>query len=387
MPNVGAIIKSQVDLELSTPKLQQQMQWLSAAIDQNAKAAKRSLSQNITAEIITIERRAREMARVLRDAYKAEQPPAKPRTFGQVLSDFGDRHRQTFQNIARGGQELRRTAAVGTGMVVGATYAAAAAAGSTTLDTFTGSIRMLTLEIGAGAQPAIMALSRWIQRMAKDAKNMPDGTVGGVAGGLAGSVLGGLGLRAIVTMFSAHPALRVAGLVGGAVLGGLGGAIGGSRAERALARDERIEQMARAFVTGGEDLANKAHVNIVRLFNRTAGRDPTPAEKKQIEAAEEVGHALKRSEDPEFRKRRNEFLTAGLDMPASFTDMADLRRQAQLAVFDKGGPLEAANAIRELELNLNAIGGRQVDILGKIEENTRKPEGERQAEVRPAMVG
>lgn len=386
MANVGAAIKSQIELELNAPKLKQQLQWLSAAIEVNAKGAKRALSQNITAEIIAIERRAREMERVLRSAYKAAQPPKPPPTMRQRLGDFFDRHEGKFATAGRIGQDIGRGAMRIGAVTAGLTFGAAAAAGSTTLDTLTGSIRMLTLEVGSRAQPAIIGLSRWIQRAAKSAKDLPEGAVGGGAGALLGGAVVGILGRALTGAFFGSR-FGPAGLVGGAILGGVGGMVAGSRTEKALARDERIEQMARAFVIGGEKVANAAHVGVGQYFKRVKAGEIKPTDENQ-RAIDEIQHALRRAEDPEFRKRKDEFLTAGLDMPASFTDLADLRRQAQLAVFDKGGALGAANAIKELENNMNVFSGKQVDLLGMIEKNTRKDNpGDQQANVRPAQAG
>ena len=73
--------------------------------------------------------------------------------------------------------------------------------------------------------------------------------------------------------------------------------------------------------------------------------------------------AVKRSE--QMRKADPDaFKSAGLNMPASYAGLADVRQQAQLSVFSMG-PLEMKNWMEEMKNNVAAIAqGNQQGNVG-----------------------
>lgn len=235
----------------------------------------------------------------------------------------------------------------------GLTFAAAAAAGSTTLDTLTGSLKMLSLAAGAKTQESVLKVARVIQKMAKWADEAQPGTISGIAGGAAGA---GIGAK-IGTMVGGPGAGTAIGAGLGLLSGGLAGQILGTKF-----KSDYTEDLATRFARN-PDLAGKALAAAARLDKQAdkqkmgmaewvfANDDP---EKRTRDAAKMLREAVTRGEamraaDPDGFKR------AGLGMGGTFSGLSDVRMQAQAAVFQPGGELGAANRAKELENNQKAM--------------------------------
>lgn len=235
------------------------------------------------------------------------------------VDDMRARLKSFWENrneIARDGlSKVGQVAGVGGGMA----FAAAMAAGSTTLDTLTGSLKMLSMAAGGKTQAGVLKISEYIQRLAKVVENAPSGTIGGVGGALAGFKLGG---------------------VPGAIAGAAGGALFEANAAASLdARRMAIQSK------------NKPD-EVSKLWN-----EKTRLEANKWRGFEDqqrlitINRSLKMLEG---KQSLPEMKTAGLNLPASYIGLADVRQQAQMAAVSKG-PLEMENFKKELELNRKAL--------------------------------
>lgn len=267
---------------------------------------------------------------------KERQDTRGGKTLSATMPGFGD----TGNNSGVMGK-LEKLFSLGGGIfgaASGMTLGAAAAAGSTTLDTLTGSLQMLGLAAGAKTQDAVLSVSRLLQNMARAVDNAPRGVVGG-----SGGVLGG---AAVGWAFGGLP---------GAVAGGIGGGVVGGITEKATGDFADKRRMI------GQIKANPEHVGkLLKEINELEANQPwysfIPFTGNTVEIAKRRGairtfEAQNRGIAP---KTEEPFKTAGLNMPASYAGLGDVRQQAQIAAVSKG-PLETENWQRDMLNNLKAI--------------------------------
>lgn len=316
-----------VELQLKTDQMVAEMKAVLAETNKTATAAEAAFNKvanrgvKRTTEALSQQRK--EYIK-LSDEYRKQKRLETIRK--QVVWDhmsFGEK----AQNIAGRGASV---AGQVSGATAGLAFAGAAAAGQTTFDTLTGSLKMLALAAGSKAQPAIMKISEWIQKLAKIAENAPTGAITGIAGAAAG--------------------FKIAGLPG-AIIGGIGGGM-----TEAMASNDR---QGRAMAIRAKD--NKEELN--KLWN-----EKTTLEGNKWRGWEEnnrliaVKKAIKLLENKATLP--DDMKTAGLGMPGSYSGLADLRQQAQMSVFTSGGALEAANKAKELENNQKAMQPVVEEIKG-----------------------
>lgn len=273
---------------------------------------------------------------------------------------------------------------------VGLTFAGAAAAGSTTLDTLTGSIKKLTLALGAKTQNDVLNLSKRIQEFGNSVASTSKTDLYAGGGLLTGAVLGyryggmkgvpigaGLGLAAGLGT-SGHPILggTMAGASLGAMAFGLPGAIGGGAVGAGYGaltstkfKGDYTQDLATNLANNPDKIA-KALTAAAKLDRQAqsqelgtlewffANDDPAARTKG---AAKMLRDAVAQAESI---RAGEGFKTSGLNMPASYAGLSDVRQQAQLALFSKG-PLEMANFVKELELNRKALESNTAEVKKK----------------------
>lgn len=231
------------------------------------------------------------------------------------------------------------------GAVSGLAFAGAAAAGQTTLDTLTGSLKKLALAAGAHTQGAVLKLSQYIQRLGNAVENAPPGSFTVVGAGLTGAAIGG----------------KVGGPVG-AGIGAVGGILTGGWLEDQAQTQFYTQKLANKIGKDPKSIANAEAVakrlgEQAKEINMGAPGglqkiDQTIATRNMIRDAV----AIAKGEAPGLK-------TAGLGMQGAFSGLGDLRQQAQLSVFAPGGELGAENRIKELELNQKVLNKEAVDEL------------------------
>ncbi len=227
------------------------------------------------------------------------------------------------------------------GAVSGLAFAGAAAAGQTTLDTLTGSLKKLALAAGAHTQGAVLKLSEYIQRLGNAVEKAPPGSVTVVGAGLTGAAIGG----------------KVGGPIG-AGIGAAGGILAGGWLENQSQTQFFTQKLANKIGSDPKSIANaegaaKRMDEILKKMMVTDHRfEGTLNTRDMIRNA----IAIAKGEAPSMK-------TAGLGMPGSFSGLGDLRQQAQLSVFAPGGELGAENRIKELELNQKVLNKEAVDEL------------------------
>jgi len=245
-------------------------------------------------------------------------------------------------NIAGGlGKFAAGVGAVGAGAAAMA-FSGAAAAGSTTLDTLTGSLKMLSLAAGTKTQAPVLKLSALIQSLARATDKAPNGLIGGLGGAATGAAIGA----------------RFGGPLG-SLIGGLGGGLAGGIGEKAVNdfADKRrmVEKLKgdpkyiETLLKEVNDLEKDWWSNIPFVGNN-------------VEIAKRRG-AIRAFESKQ-KLQGDELKTAGIGMPGSYSGLADLRQQAQLGVFGAGGDLGAENTVRELKLNTEAVNKNTGAIEG-----------------------
>ena len=356
--STGSIADGFVEIQLKTDQMAAEMRAVIAETGKTAKAAEDAFNKvanrglkRVTEETI---RQRREVVR-LGDEYR------KRMGYDSTGGMSGGRVAKiaSMANTARG--VLGATVTASTAL----TFAAAAAAGSTTLDTLTGSIKMLSLAAGAKTQDGVLRISKWLQGLSHSVDKMnpmdlyagagllTGASIGYRFGGVKGAVVGGgVGLGAgLAAGGNAMAGGAIAGgMAGGAVLG-VPGAIGGA-AIGALIGAIKDTKFSGDYE---KDLAIKMARDpekIGKALGKAAVMDKQGPEGKA--AAEMLRNAVAKAEvmrkaDPES------FKTAGLGFPGTFHGLADLRQQAQSAVFSSGGELGQANAVKELQNNQKVL--------------------------------
>lgn len=275
----------------------------------------------------------------MKDFYKATESSTDKA--GKLLTRLRDinkmaKFRETPLPKAFDFAAMGNAAAAGTGNVIGKgiglagaaaglTFAGAAAGGSTTLDTLTGSFKMLALTIGEKVQPAILKFADWIQNISKKIERTPG--IGPGTGALAAGV-------------ATFGVTKNPFLAGGAAI-----ATGAGMAAADLS--EKREQAIERLRTDPNYLLQQ--IKKATLEEKETGKPETFIRGMIREAEKRNREGFKGDEAG---------LRAGLGMPAKYTAFADIRQEAQLAGFDKG-QLEILNAIKEFHNNVKAMGNKQ----------------------------
>ena len=290
---------------------------------------------------------------------------------------MGDTKMQRFEKLLERVSNATKTGfsiagGVGAG-AAGLTFAAAAAAGSTTLDTLTGSLKMLSLAAGAKLQNAVMGISKRLQSLAHSVDSTSKtnllaggGLLAGAAmgyklGGFQGAALGaGVGLGGGLAL-GGHSVLgyglagaSIGGMVGGmpgAMVGAAGGALFGTVATTKT-RGEYIEDIAVSFLKDKER-AGRALGVAARLEKQAQGLSGDQRG-STLNAAKWIREGLAKSEAMRAAGLDGQFKPAGLNLPASYVGLADVRQQAQMAAVSKS-PIEMENFIKELKNNTDAL--------------------------------
>lgn len=231
---------------------------------------------------------------------------------------------------------LGRVAGAGLATLGGATaltFAGAAAAGSTTLDTLTGSLKMLSLAAGAKTQAPVMAISRLIQDLAKGVKDVPNGVIGAAGGAATGALIGA----------------KMGGPWGALIGAGIGG-VGAGLVEKGA--NDFADQ--RGMIGRLKSDPNKEIMKIINEVNdlEKPWWANIPFVGNNVEIAKRRG-AIRKAEN-KGRAEDAGMLTAGLGGQASFSG-ADVREKAQMGIYGAGGALGVANTMEEMRLNMQAI--------------------------------
>lgn len=382
--SAGSLADGFVEIQLKTERMAQEMREVIAETGRTAKAAEEAFNKvanrgvrRATDDII---RQRREYVR-LGDEYRKQM--GMDRTGGVSTGRLS-----SVAGYAARGMSLASTVAA---TATALTFAAAAAAGTTTLDTLTGSIKMLSLAAGAKTQDGVLRISKWIQGLSKtvDKLNPMDMYAGGGLlagagigyrfGGFKGALIGGgIGLGAGVAAGGNSMAggalaggtlgaatLGVPGAIGGAAIGALIGYIRDTKFSGDYEKDLAYK-MARDPEKAALGLSRAA---VMEKQGDAAGADML---RNAVALSEKM-----RKADPDA------FKTAGLGMPGSFSALDDLRKQAQLSVFSPGGELGAANARRELENNQNAMNGPVVQELKGLRQDLKGQDNRPPANMNP----
>jgi hypothetical protein len=273
-----------------------------------------------------------EMAKKLASMSLGERQKARGGTLASTMPGFGEKIGET--GVASGIMKLLGIGGAALGGASAMTFAGAAAAGSTTLDTLTGSLKMLSLAAGQKTQAGVLKISEYIQRLARSANEAPSGTIGGLSGAATGGLIG----------------LRFGGLLGaagGAIAGGLGGGL----IEKG-ANDFAEKRSMVAALKADPDKTIKKLLNEINDLEKP-WYSGIPFIGNSVEIGKRRG-AIRTFEAKLGGQQEGGLKTAGLNIPASYSALGDVRQQAQIAATSKG-PLEMENFQKEMLLNLKAI--------------------------------
>jgi hypothetical protein len=355
------LITGQINLELQTHNLEASMAGLAAVITAKGREYERAIARSITDPLTKAEQKATWLTKRLGDATKASRLAMSRQESGYVAGSYRYLRDQYGSGIRGGIERAGHGAGFAGAAGVGLTFSAAAAAGSTTFNTLTGSLKMFSLAVGEKTQASVLSLSRRIQSFARVMDKTSSETFGTYGGAIAGAGIGG----------------RIGGLPGaliGGGLGALGGTILGTKFKPDFEDDLAIRMLRDPKrMKIAEDQANMLERDNPELgfWERHFGdRRKAQGNQQNRDAAQMIRGALKKARDPNFQEDMG-LMTAGLG-GGEFHALADLRMQAQRAVFDADGQLGRENQIREMNLNLKAIA-----------ENTRPAPQKNQAAVAP----
>lgn len=374
----GSIADGFVEIQLKTDQMAAEMRAVIAETGKTAKAAEEAFNKVANRGI---RKSTEELIRQRREVVRLGDEYRKLMGYDSSGGMSGGRGARLagFAGTAR--NAIGSTIAASTAL----TFAAAASAGSTTFDTLTGSLRMLSLAAGAKTQGAVLGLSKGIQGLAHYVDKLSAGNVEAAVIGLAGASLGfrnpmagnfgrtrsvamgaGVGIGAGL-MLGGHE--TTGGAIMGASIGagfgpmgalagaGIGAIVGELKAlyDQKATQEEKLVRKISSTPSGLENAGNQI-IALDRQARTLLANNDAMRSREASDAADMLRQAVDKVKLNE-KNKDEEFKMAGLNMPMTTNSLAGAFDQGNMAMMNTS-PLEMSNKMREWKLNMEGLRSR-----------------------------